>query len=179
MWWRSPPVLRHRMAVSFAGPRRGPDLDDVIDRLIGSLGSGMEVALTAPPARRTRCDRSRPSARGGRLPPLLVAAERVAVTVDQGVHGRRRAGQGENFWQFRQYSRRCRHPHRLAQSGASQRHALSARTNGRPPQSVCVWASRAPVAWTSARHCREVTKRDRADAAGLALAASWCAAASG
>ncbi|HIP80173.1 MAG TPA: DUF58 domain-containing protein, partial [Kiloniellaceae bacterium] len=29
------------------------------------------------------------------LPPLLVAAERVASTVAQGVHGRRRVGQGE------------------------------------------------------------------------------------
>ena len=37
------------------------------------------------------------------LPPLLVAAERVATTVAQGVHGRRRVGQGESFWQFRQY----------------------------------------------------------------------------
>lgn len=37
------------------------------------------------------------------LPPLLVAAERVAATVAQGVHGRRRVGQGETFWQFRQY----------------------------------------------------------------------------
>src|SRR5919198_4393785 len=37
------------------------------------------------------------------LPPLLVAAERVASTVAQGVHGRRRVGQGDSFWQFRQY----------------------------------------------------------------------------
>ena len=37
------------------------------------------------------------------MPPLLVAAERVAATVAQGVHGRRRVGQGETFWQFRQY----------------------------------------------------------------------------
>jgi uncharacterized protein (DUF58 family) len=37
------------------------------------------------------------------LPPLLVAAERVATTVAQGVHGRRRVGTGETFWQFRQY----------------------------------------------------------------------------
>lgn len=37
------------------------------------------------------------------LPPLLVAAERVAQTVAQGVHGRRRVGQGESFWQFRRY----------------------------------------------------------------------------
>lgn len=38
------------------------------------------------------------------LPPLLVAAERVASTVAQGVHGRRRVGQGESFWQFRPYT---------------------------------------------------------------------------
>jgi uncharacterized protein (DUF58 family) len=37
------------------------------------------------------------------LPPLLVAAERVAATVAQGVHGRRRVGTGDAFWQFRQY----------------------------------------------------------------------------
>jgi uncharacterized protein (DUF58 family) len=37
------------------------------------------------------------------LPPLLVEAERVAQTVAQGVHGRRRVGQGETFWQFRRY----------------------------------------------------------------------------
>ncbi len=40
---------------------------------------------------------------GARLPPLLVAAERVAATVAQGVHGRRRVGQGDSFWQFRPY----------------------------------------------------------------------------
>jgi uncharacterized protein (DUF58 family) len=38
------------------------------------------------------------------FPPLLVAAERVASAVAQGVHGRRRTGQGESFWQFRAYA---------------------------------------------------------------------------
>jgi uncharacterized protein (DUF58 family) len=38
------------------------------------------------------------------FPPLLVAAERVASAVAQGVHGRRRTGQGETFWQFRAYT---------------------------------------------------------------------------
>jgi uncharacterized protein (DUF58 family) len=37
------------------------------------------------------------------LPPLLVAAERIAATVVHGMHGRRRVGQGETFWQFRRY----------------------------------------------------------------------------
>ncbi|MEE9347027.1 MAG: DUF58 domain-containing protein, partial [Robiginitomaculum sp.] len=36
-------------------------------------------------------------------PGLLAEAERVAAIVSQGVHGRRRAGQGETFWQYRNY----------------------------------------------------------------------------
>jgi len=40
---------------------------------------------------------------GAGLPPLLVAADRVAATVEQGVHGRRRVGLGDSFWQFRPY----------------------------------------------------------------------------
>lgn len=38
----------------------------------------------------------------GALPPLLAEAETLAATVAMGVHGRRRAGHGENFWQYRQ-----------------------------------------------------------------------------
>ena len=38
-----------------------------------------------------------------RLPSLLVAAKDVAATVMYGVHGRRRAGVGETFWQFRPF----------------------------------------------------------------------------
>ena len=45
----------------------------------------------------------RAEALGARLPPLLVAAERVAATVAQGVHGRRRVGQGDSFWQYRPF----------------------------------------------------------------------------
>ena len=33
----------------------------------------------------------------------MVQARRVAATVAQGVHGRRRVGQGDSFWQFRPY----------------------------------------------------------------------------
>jgi uncharacterized protein (DUF58 family) len=40
---------------------------------------------------------------GASLPPLMVAAERVAETVSPGAHGRRRVGLGESFWQFRPY----------------------------------------------------------------------------
>jgi len=36
-------------------------------------------------------------------PALQAEAERVAAVVAQGVHGRRRPGQGETFWQYRNY----------------------------------------------------------------------------
>lgn len=37
------------------------------------------------------------------LPRLLLAAERLAHAAAPGMHGRRRTGQGENFWQFRDF----------------------------------------------------------------------------
>ncbi len=39
----------------------------------------------------------------GKLPALLIEARRVAATVAQGTHGRRRAGPGETFWQYRSF----------------------------------------------------------------------------
>lgn len=38
-----------------------------------------------------------------RLPRLILEARRVAATVLHGLHGRRRAGSGENFWQYRRF----------------------------------------------------------------------------
>lgn len=38
-----------------------------------------------------------------RMPALLIEAQRVAHTVAHGIHGRRRAGPGETFWQFRHF----------------------------------------------------------------------------
>lgn len=39
-----------------------------------------------------------------RLPRLVLEARRVAATLAHGIHGRRRAGPGETFWQFRPFS---------------------------------------------------------------------------
>lgn len=38
------------------------------------------------------------------LPPLLIEAERISQTVAAGLHGRRRSGPGETFWQHRAYA---------------------------------------------------------------------------
>ncbi len=45
--------------------------------------------------------RARAEALGQSLPPLLAEAEMLAATVMLGEHGRRRAGMGDEFWQYR------------------------------------------------------------------------------
>ncbi|WP_245990050.1 DUF58 domain-containing protein [Tabrizicola piscis] len=45
--------------------------------------------------------RARAEALGQTLPPLLAEAEMLAATVMLGEHGRRRAGLGDEFWQYR------------------------------------------------------------------------------
>lgn len=38
------------------------------------------------------------------LPRLVLDARRIAATIIHGLHGRRRAGSGENFWQYRRFA---------------------------------------------------------------------------
>ena len=45
--------------------------------------------------------RARAEAETATLPPLLAQADRLAQTVMMGEHGRRRAGPGDDFWQYR------------------------------------------------------------------------------
>ena len=45
--------------------------------------------------------RAEAEALGSTLPPLLAEAEHLAATVLLGEHGRRRAGTGDDFWQYR------------------------------------------------------------------------------
>lgn len=39
------------------------------------------------------------------LPALMIEVDRVAATIVQGVHGRRRKGVGETFWEYRRFAR--------------------------------------------------------------------------
>ncbi len=103
------------------------------------------------------------------LPPLLVAAERVAATVSQGVHGRRRVGQGETFWQFRRYQ-----PGDGAGSidwrQSAKRDPLYVRENEwEAAQSVWLWRDSSPsMRYRSSHELPE--KSARADILLLALA---------
>nr|WP_321984339.1 DUF58 domain-containing protein [uncultured Lichenicoccus sp.] len=106
---------------------------------------------------------------GARLPALLVAAEQVASTVAQGVHGRRRAGMGDSFWQYR-----AALPGEPAQRIDWRQSARSSRAYVREmeweaAQTVCLWPDQSPsMRWRSQRTLP--TKQERAELLLLALA---------
>jgi uncharacterized protein (DUF58 family) len=89
---------------------------------------------------------------GAGLPPLLVEAERIAATVMAGVHGRRRSGPGEAFWQFRPYvtgDQVSRIDWR--QSGKSDRLFIR-ETEWEAAQTVGLWCAAGPgMEWRSGR----------------------------
>ena len=104
------------------------------------------------------------------LPPLLVAADRVAATVTQGVHGRRRVGQGEAFWQFRRYQ-----PGDLPQridwrQSAKTQHAYIRENEWEAAQSVWIWRDGSPSMHYRSRDALP-EKIERADLMTIALAA--------
>src|SRR5271157_6489618 len=130
-----------------------------------SLASLLTRQRAPPAALRDRAEQA-----AAVLPPLLVAAERVAATVAQGVHGRRRVGQGETFWQFRQYE-----PGDSAQRIDWRESAKSQRlyvreTEWEAAQSVWLWRDASP-SMDYASSPGTPTKRQRADLLLVALAA--------
>lgn len=70
--------------------------------MAGPAGSGSNMGATARGRRLLALEREAVTL-VDRMPELLMEADRIASTVAHGIHGRRRAGPGETFWQFRQY----------------------------------------------------------------------------
>ena len=103
------------------------------------------------------------------LPPLLVAAEQVAATVSQGVHGRRRVGQGETFWQFRRYQFGDSTQLIDWRQSAKSQPVYVRETEWEAAQSVWLWRDASP-----SMHYRSAgvlpTKEERASLLLLALA---------
>ncbi|HEY2133322.1 MAG TPA: DUF58 domain-containing protein, partial [Acetobacteraceae bacterium] len=128
-----------------------------------SLFPSAAAGASAPRAAR------RAEALGARLPPLLVAAERVAATIAQGVHGRRRVGQGDSFWQYRPFL-----PGDAAtsidwrQSARSDR-AFVRETEWEAAQTVYLWRDGSPSMRWRSRHA-STDKIERASILLLALA---------
>ncbi|NNE53897.1 MAG: DUF58 domain-containing protein [Sulfitobacter sp.] len=113
--------------------------------------------------------RARAETESARLPALLARAEHLAGAVLLGAHGRRRAGLGDDFWQYR--------PAQLGDSRRLIDHRRSAmgdqefvrEREWQIAQSVMLWVDQgASMRFTSDRLLPE--KADRARLLGLALA---------
>ncbi len=111
----------------------------------------------------------RAEALGAVLPPLLVRADRIAATVIQGVHGRRRVGPGEAFWQFRRYQPGDSTQRIDWRQSAKGRHVFVRETEWEAAESVWLWRDASPsMAFTSSRTVEP--KGERADLLLLATA---------
>ena len=103
------------------------------------------------------------------MPRLILEARRIAATVIHGLHGRRRAGPGENFWQYRRFlsgepARRVdwRRSARDDQLYVREQEWEAAHT-------VWIWPDRSPsMAFTSP--LAQESKLDRTLVVGFALA---------
>ena len=113
--------------------------------------------------------RSRAEALGQALPPLLAEAEMLAATVMLGEHGRRRAGLGDEFWQYRPAhqgdSARMIDWRRSARSDAN----FVREREWQAAQSVTLWVDPAKSMTFTGNKSR-APKSDRAKLLALALA---------
>jgi len=101
------------------------------------------------------------------LPPLMVQADHLAASVSLGVHGRRRAGIGESFWQFRRYASPDSSSAIDWRQSAKSQHIFVREREWEAAQTVWFWRDASPnMSFKSGA----VSKRARADLLLLALA---------
>ena len=103
------------------------------------------------------------------LPPLLVEAERIAATVILGEHGRKRAGPGESFWQYRPYSFGDSTQRIDWHKSARSDRVFIRENEWEAANTLWVWASPS-VSMDFNSHLSKVTKRERAQLVSLAVA---------
>jgi uncharacterized protein (DUF58 family) len=133
-----------------------------------SIFATARTAFAEPP-RDAAARRLAAESAASRLPALLVAAERVANTVAQGVHGRRRSGPGETFWQFRRYMPGDTVDRIDWRQTAKTDHVFVRETEWESAQTVWLWRDRSPsMAWASSAQLSQ--KLDRAELLLVALA---------
>jgi uncharacterized protein (DUF58 family) len=103
------------------------------------------------------------------MPRLILEARRVAATIIHGLHGRRRAGTGENFWQFRRFV--SGEPANKVDWRRSARddHLYVREHEWEAAHTVWIWPDRSPSMQFASPLVRE-TKLDRALVVSFALA---------
>jgi uncharacterized protein (DUF58 family) len=78
------------------------------------------------------------------MPRLMLDAHRVAATIIHGLHGRRRAGAGENFWQFRRFVS-GEAAHRIDwRRSARDEHLYVREREWEASHTIWIWADRSP-----------------------------------
>ncbi len=104
----------------------------------------------------------------GKLPALLVEARRVASTVAQGTHGRRRAGPGDTFWQYRSFA--PGDPASLIdwRRSAGSSHLFVREREWEAAHTVWIWVDLSPSMYFRS-HLSAASKAERAVVLALAL----------
>ena len=103
------------------------------------------------------------------MPRLILEARRVAATVIHGLHGRRRAGTGENFWQFRRFVSGEPAARVDWRRSARDDHLYVREQEWEAAHTVWIWPDRSPSMVFSSPLVSE-TKLDRALVVAFALA---------
>src|SRR6266481_5640783 len=103
------------------------------------------------------------------MPRLILEARRVAATAIHGLHGRRRAGPGENFWQYRRFISGEPAARVDWRRSARDDHLYVRELEWEAAHTVWIWPDRSPsMAFASA--LVEETKLERALVVAFALA---------
>jgi uncharacterized protein (DUF58 family) len=104
-----------------------------------------------------------------RIPRLILEARRVAATVYHGLHGRRRAGPGENFWQYRRFVSGEPSGNVDWRRSARDDHLYVREREWEASHTIWLWPDRSPSMDFSS-HLTEWTKLDRALVVSFAMA---------
>src|SRR5471030_2057328 len=104
-----------------------------------------------------------------RIPRLILEARRVASTVIYGLHGRRRAGSGENFWQYRRFVSGEPAVRVDWRRSARDSHLYVREQEWEAAHTVWIWPDRSQSMMFASPSLRD-TKLDRAIVVALALA---------
>src|SRR6187397_950157 len=103
------------------------------------------------------------------MPRLILEARRVASTVIHGLHGRRRAGTGENFWQFRRFVSGEPSARVDWRRSARDDHLYVREREWEAAHTVWIWPDRSP-SMTFISHLASDTKLERVVVVAFALA---------
>src|ERR1043166_7551859 len=103
------------------------------------------------------------------IPRLTLEARRVASTVIHGLHGRRRAGTGENFWQYRRFVSGEPAARVDWRRSARDDHLYVREQEWEASHTVWIWPDRSPSMAFASRDARD-SKLERGLIVALALA---------